>query len=50
MTLITCQNYNQARNEYDYRVAVRAVLVSTEADDSPGSVNPSGDHPGAKNR
>jgi len=27
LTLITCQGYNQAENDYLYRVAVRAVLV-----------------------
>jgi LPXTG-site transpeptidase (sortase) family protein len=27
LTLITCQGYDQAENDYHYRVAVRAVLV-----------------------
>ncbi|HTX91496.1 MAG TPA: sortase, partial [Anaerolineales bacterium] len=30
LTLITCQGYNQADNDYRYRIAVRAILVSIE--------------------
>jgi hypothetical protein len=28
LTLITCQGYNQAEDDYLYRVAVRAVLIT----------------------
>jgi LPXTG-site transpeptidase (sortase) family protein len=31
-TLITCQGYNQADNNYKYRVVVRAVLISVKTD------------------
>jgi LPXTG-site transpeptidase (sortase) family protein len=30
LTLVTCQDYNQANNSYSMRVAVRAVLVKVE--------------------
>jgi LPXTG-site transpeptidase (sortase) family protein len=30
LTLLTCQGYNADENTYDYRVAVRAVLVSVK--------------------
>ncbi|MBN1304062.1 MAG: DUF11 domain-containing protein [Anaerolineales bacterium] len=33
LTLITCQGYNEYRDEYIYRVLVRAVQVAVEADD-----------------
>ena len=33
LTLITCQGYDEAENEYRYRIAVRAVLVSVQPDD-----------------
>jgi LPXTG-site transpeptidase (sortase) family protein len=32
ITLITCQGYNETKNSYSYRTAVRAVLVSTSPD------------------
>ncbi|HVP13737.1 MAG TPA: sortase [Phycisphaerae bacterium] len=32
LTLITCQDYDPVRQTYRYRIAVRAVLVKTEAD------------------
>jgi LPXTG-site transpeptidase (sortase) family protein len=32
LTLITCQDYNEADNSYSMRVAVRAVLVKIEAE------------------
>ncbi|GEM_PF-838937 len=32
LTLLTCYNYNEALDIYNYRVAVRAVLVSVSAD------------------
>jgi LPXTG-site transpeptidase (sortase) family protein len=50
LTLITCQDYNQAKNEYEYRIAVRAVLVATETDGTAGPVSQSGGTPGVKNR
>jgi LPXTG-site transpeptidase (sortase) family protein len=50
LTLITCQDYNQAKNEYQYRIAVRAVLVTTETDDSTGPVSRPAGTPGVKNR
>jgi LPXTG-site transpeptidase (sortase) family protein len=28
LTLITCQGYNEAENDYKYRIAVRAVLIN----------------------
>ncbi|MBM3151492.1 MAG: class F sortase [Chloroflexi bacterium] len=36
LTLITCQDYNEAKDSYTYRVAVRAVLVKVEAEPDPG--------------
>ena len=32
LTLITCRGYNQATQGYQWRVAVRAVLVDVEAE------------------
>ncbi len=32
LTLITCQGFNEARDIYNYRVVVRAVLVKVEAE------------------
>jgi sortase (surface protein transpeptidase) len=34
ITLITCQGYNETKNSYSYRTAVRAVLVSTSPETS----------------
>jgi len=40
LTLITCQGYDQARNEYNYRIAVRAVLISVQPENgSPGTTH-----------
>lgn len=35
LTLITCHDYNQATNQYNYRTIVRAVLTKIEAEDIP---------------
>ncbi len=32
VTLITCQGYDEADDSYNYRIAVRAVLIAVEAD------------------
>jgi LPXTG-site transpeptidase (sortase) family protein len=32
MTLITCQGYDDATDSYDYRIAVRAVLIEVQAE------------------
>jgi LPXTG-site transpeptidase (sortase) family protein len=34
LTLITCQGYVESKDEYTYRIAVRAVLIKVEADTS----------------
>jgi LPXTG-site transpeptidase (sortase) family protein len=36
LTLVTCQDYDVARDRYRWRVTARAVLVAIEADDSSG--------------
>ncbi len=33
LTLITCQSFNEKLNDYDYRIAVRAVLTDVQADE-----------------
>jgi LPXTG-site transpeptidase (sortase) family protein len=42
LTLITCQDYDQAKQSYRYRIAVRAVLVVVEPDTDGASRSPGG--------
>jgi hypothetical protein len=37
VTLLTCQGYNETSGKYQYRIAVRAVLIRVEPEKSTGA-------------